>query len=275
VAVYEVIGLYKGRVIFRQHIPKKHKCFGIKLYKLCEENGYTYDTKIQVGKKTQRRVQDLAITHVTVTRKLQGCGHKLYTDNFFSPPQLVQDLAIKNIYCCGTVRPSRTGMPQDLGPKKMTLKRGKIHVRTRGHLTAILWRDKRNIYMLTNIQNDPTEGNFCDSNWKAIKLQIVADYSRHRCFADKGDRIANSYSICRQTLKWTKTLFFHLLNLAILNSYIHLSSCGRKKISHRDFRFTLVRNMLVQAGYEQTIPRPLAGQPSTASEINKLEGSGS
>jgi hypothetical protein len=87
-------------------------------------------------------------------------------------------------------------MPQDLGQKKMKLKRGKIHVRTSGHLTAILWTDKRDIYILTNIHNDLTERNFCGSNRKAIKPQIVADYSHHRGFVDKGDRIANSYSMC-------------------------------------------------------------------------------
>jgi hypothetical protein len=74
----------------------------------------------------------------------------------FSSPQLFKDLTMKNIYCCGTVRSNRTGMPQDLDPKKMKLKRGKIHVRTRGHLTAMLWRDKQDIYMSANIHNAST-----------------------------------------------------------------------------------------------------------------------
>jgi hypothetical protein len=56
VAVYEVIGLYKGRVVFRQYIPKKHKNFFIKIYKQCEETSYTYDLKIHMGKETQRKV---------------------------------------------------------------------------------------------------------------------------------------------------------------------------------------------------------------------------
>jgi hypothetical protein len=93
-------------------------------------------------------------------------------------------------------------MPHDLGPKKIKLKRGKIHVRTRGHLTAILWRDKRDMYMSTNIHNNSTEGNFCDSNRKAIKLQLVVGFSHQRGFVGKGDRIANSCSICHGTLKW-------------------------------------------------------------------------
>jgi hypothetical protein len=37
--VDEVIVKFQGRVIFRQYIPKKRKCFGIKIYKLCDESG--------------------------------------------------------------------------------------------------------------------------------------------------------------------------------------------------------------------------------------------
>ena len=35
----EVIVLYKERVIFQQYIPKKHKRFGIKIYKLRDKTG--------------------------------------------------------------------------------------------------------------------------------------------------------------------------------------------------------------------------------------------
>jgi hypothetical protein len=80
------------------------------------------------------------------------------------------------------------GMPQDLGPKKMKLKRD--------NMTAILWRDKHDIYVLTSIHNAPAGGNFCDVNGKAIKPQTVADYFRHMGYVDKGDRMVNSYSIC-------------------------------------------------------------------------------
>jgi len=40
-AVDKVIVKFKNRVIFRQYNPKKIKCFGIKIYKLCDESGYT------------------------------------------------------------------------------------------------------------------------------------------------------------------------------------------------------------------------------------------
>ena len=87
--------------------------------------------------------------------------------------------------------------------------------------------------MLTNIHDPPSEGNFWDEHGNAIKPAIVADYNRHMGYVDKADRMANSYTASRRTWKWTKKLFFHLLDIAVLNSYILLSTCGGKKISHR------------------------------------------
>ena len=101
-AVDEVIVKFKGRVIFRQCIPKKHKRFGIKIY----NTGYTYDMTVYLGRDRQRTAQHLTATHVTVselTKQIQGRGHKLYMDNYFSSPNLFDDLAMKQIYCCDAV----------------------------------------------------------------------------------------------------------------------------------------------------------------------------
>jgi hypothetical protein len=118
--------------------------------------------------------------------------------------------------------------------------------------------------ILTNIHDPPWEGNFFDEHGNAIKPVIVADYNRHMGYVDKGDRMASIYTASRRTWKWTKKFFFHLLDLAVLNSYILLSSCGGKKISHRDFQLALVRVMLARAGYERRPLRPV-GRPALAS----------
>jgi len=126
-------------------------------------------------------------------------------------------------------------MLKDLRPKTQRPKRGDIRVRTRGDLSAVVWKDKSDVRLLTNIHDPPREGNYCDEHGNAIKPTIVADYNRHMGYVDNTDRMANSYTASRRTWKWIKKLFFHLLDLAIVNSYILLSSCGGKKISHRDF----------------------------------------
>ena len=44
--------------------------------------------------------------------------------NYFSSPDLFDDLAMKQISCCDTVRPNRKGMPQDLGPQESDIPTG-------------------------------------------------------------------------------------------------------------------------------------------------------
>ncbi|PNF43126.1 hypothetical protein B7P43_G18025 [Cryptotermes secundus] len=272
-AVDEIIVKFKGRVIFKQYIPKKHKRFGIKIFKICDAAGYTYDMKVYLGKDRTRADRDVTATHATVRdlcRRIEGVGHKLYMDNFFSSPDLFDELMTKKITCCGTVRPNRKGLPDDFRRRQFRLRKGDIRVRVRQNMTALVWKDKRDVYMLTNMHSPPAEGNFCGEHGNATKPAVVADYNKHMGYVDKADRMANSYGICRRTWKWTNKLFFHLLDLTILNSYILLSSCGAK-LSHRDFRLALVRNMLELAGRGPPRPqRPRGRPPAVRSEPSRI-----
>lgn len=83
-----------------------------------------------------------------------------------------------------------------------------------GVLTAVIWKDKRDVCILTNVHYPKAKGNVCDEHGRrAHKHAIVDDYN------DKEDRTANSSSINWKTWKCTNKLFFHLLNLRALNSY--------------------------------------------------------
>jgi hypothetical protein len=57
-----------------------------------------YDMDVYLGKDRQRMALQLTATHPTVTnmtRRVEGVGHKLYTDNFSSSTDLFDDLAQK------------------------------------------------------------------------------------------------------------------------------------------------------------------------------------
>jgi hypothetical protein len=70
-AVDEVIVLCKGRVVFRQYIPKKHKRFGIRIYKLCDSVSYTYDTSVYLGKQRKHATAQITATHGTVLQVIR------------------------------------------------------------------------------------------------------------------------------------------------------------------------------------------------------------
>jgi hypothetical protein len=98
-------------------------------------------------------------------------------------------------------------MPTELGPK-LKLKRGNIQTKVRGDLNASLWKDKRDVLMLTNMHPAPKEGNYCDEYGNVIRPKIIEDYNQHMGYTDKRDRMANSDSISQRTFKWTEKLFF-------------------------------------------------------------------
>jgi len=126
--------------------------------------------------------------------------------------------------------------------------------------------------MLTNMDPPPAEGSFCDDRNRPVKPHIMEWYNRHMGFVSISDCIANSYSMSQRNFKLTTKLFFHLLDLTVLNSWILLSS-GGAQYTHRDFRHLLVRNLTEEAGKSQDRPTPsLVGRPSaTVANIVWLE----
>jgi hypothetical protein len=71
-------------------------------------------------------------------------------------------------------------------------------------VTAMLWRDKHGTYILINMHITPTNCNFYEDFGNAIKPSIIQD----------------------------KKLFFHLLGMKILNSFLLLTSCDAR-MTHR------------------------------------------
>jgi hypothetical protein len=77
----------------------------------------------------------------------------------------------------------------------------------------------------------------------------------------------NIYSISRQSWKWTKNLFLHLLDLTIPKQFVLLASCGAK-VAHRDFRLTFIKDLIQEAGRFPWIQTAFSGRPTPS--IGKL-----
>jgi len=75
-AVHEFTVLFKDKVIFERYIPKKHKRFGIKVYKRCDCNGYKYDMRMHLGKYRQCETGTVTVAHAAVTG-IANIRHKL------------------------------------------------------------------------------------------------------------------------------------------------------------------------------------------------------
>lgn len=52
IAVDESMIPFRGRLKFRQYIPSKRHKYGVKLFKVCDVNGFTYKIIIYEGKQS-------------------------------------------------------------------------------------------------------------------------------------------------------------------------------------------------------------------------------
>ncbi len=90
----------------------------------------------------------------------QGKGHLLFMDNLYTLFDLVYDLKIKGTFSVGTIRSTRKNFPEDLKVDKTgtnVLAIGNLRFATFEDLTAVLWRDRHDIYVLSSLHNRSVE----------------------------------------------------------------------------------------------------------------------
>ncbi|XP_047143975.2 piggyBac transposable element-derived protein 4-like [Hydra vulgaris] len=94
---------FRGRLRFRMYIPSKRHKYGIKIFKLCSNNGYTYNLSIYAGKEDQPRYGSVAERVVLkLMENLLGHGRILYTDNWYTSMNLAKSLLENKTNLVGT-----------------------------------------------------------------------------------------------------------------------------------------------------------------------------
>lgn len=139
-----------------QYLPKKLVKFGIKVFVNSEsKTGYVLTFQIYTGKVTSAAPE--SVGHCVVLDLLGpylGKGHWLFIDNYYTSPELLLDLLAKNTYATGIVRQNRVNFPEVLkSENNKNLDIGTYHFATSRSLTAVLWRDRKDVTMLSTAHN--------------------------------------------------------------------------------------------------------------------------
>ncbi|XP_055877291.1 piggyBac transposable element-derived protein 4-like [Biomphalaria glabrata] len=222
----------KGKYAFRQYIRDKPTKWGMKLWILADSlSGYTYDFDIYLGKQDNGPFGLAYGVVMKLTKSISRQGYRLFFDNFYTSVQLLKDLWFIGIGACGTVLRTRKGFPnaiKDVKNFEKKSKRGDMRWIRDGQLLTVQWRDNKTISLMSTIHdaNDSvtakrrtkTNGQF--ENLTVNQPTIVHDYNKYMGGVDKSDQLINKYNVLRKTNKYWKTIFFHMLDIARVNSYI-------------------------------------------------------
>ncbi|CAB3229490.1 unnamed protein product [Arctia plantaginis] len=141
---------WRGRLIFRQYLKNKSHKYGVKLYKLCTPERYTFKTIVYTGKEgNSREVNHGKNLVMKLIEGLENEGRVLVADNFYSSLDLVEELLEKKTFYCGTLRSNRRGLPKQFMSKK--LKKGEVEgIMLPSGVKVIKWHDKRQVSMITS-----------------------------------------------------------------------------------------------------------------------------
>ena len=115
VTIDEAMIPFKGRLTFKQYMKNKPTKWGIKVFVLSDAtNGYVYRTQIYTGKNLESTIKAGLSSRVLLELMTDLDRHQLYTDNYYTGPEVYLTLYDKGINCCGTVRTNRQGFPGEL-----------------------------------------------------------------------------------------------------------------------------------------------------------------
>ena len=116
---------FKGWLAFLQYMPKKPQKWGMKAWVLADSsNGYVWNWKLYTGKEDDTPVSPFGLAHRVVLElldddRLRSKGYRIFTDNFYSSPDLFKDLQKEGFEACGTLHSNRKGIPEDMKSTKV------------------------------------------------------------------------------------------------------------------------------------------------------------
>ncbi|XP_046666721.1 piggyBac transposable element-derived protein 4-like [Homalodisca vitripennis] len=251
IVIDETMVPWRGRLHFRQYNPNKTHKYGIKVYKLCSGEAYTYNCKIYAGTNditgNEGHAQKIILL---LASDLLLQGRTIFADNFYNSVPLAEFLLHKRTYLCGTLRADRVNNPKEL--VKKNIKRGEVSaLQNERGVKVILWKDKRRVLMISTRAED--QGILKDTGRKnskgqpILKPSAVLAYNGAKKGVDVSDQLSSYYTPLRKTIRWyMKVAFELLLGTCVVNSLV-VYNHGKPKKDHMDmlgFRLALISKMI-------------------------------
>lgn len=113
---------------------------------------------------------------------------------------------------------------------------------------ALAWLDKRPVLMLSTYHDASivtTERRAKNGDRVAVpKPVVIIDCTSHMGAVDRADYLCISYGFARKSIKWWRKMFFWLLEVSAVNSYIlhnlNQATMNERPTTHLKFRKQLI-----------------------------------
>ncbi|VDI26898.1 Hypothetical predicted protein [Mytilus galloprovincialis] len=229
----------------RQFIRDKPIRFGIKLWVLADAlSGYTYAFYVYLGKKRTvicQKSKGLAYNVVMeLGKNIFQQGYRIYTDSFYTTQHLADDLLTKRTFLIGAVRRTSSAMPKqfkDIEQFEKCSARGDFRWHRANCFAYVQWRDCKTVTVISPIHRG-SDVSYCHrtvnerkgfKKKKVVQPSVIHDYNTNMGGVDKSNQMLNKYPCyIKSKFHWWKVIFFHCIDIMIVNSFIILTEFNQK-----------------------------------------------
>jgi len=272
-SVDETMVGFRGRFGPKQYMPDKPTKYGIKAFTLAEsEHGYVLDILVYTGSDTLASANPDYSTlpqPARVVLHLLGDysekGHRVFTDRYYTSIPLALTLKEHSTGFTGTSMKNRVGLPDEIREKNFRLRDDEVKAYRADDLLVVGWRAAKKKKPVIMVSTECSAASIDVQSRATKKLSskplVVHEYNFSMNGVDKADQYTVYYSFIRRSKKWWRKLFFWLLEVAVVNSYILYRICTpRPALTHLQYRRNLVEVLATQH-IRNAPPRPLVGRP--------------
>lgn len=254
VCIDESMVPFRGRLSFLQYIPGKRHKYGVKIFKLCSEGGYTYNTKIYAGKQVRPTDQPVATQVVMeLMQPILNTGTTLVTDNYYTSVSLAHQLNDNQTHLIGTLRQNRKYNPKRVFDKKLT--RGEMTAQQSNTKVIVgKWLDKRDVAFLTT-KSCPEITEVQTRTGVKNKPSTIVEYNSVKSYIDVSDQISSYSNPVRRSVKWYRKVGIELLTgTSVVNALKLHNLALNQRMDITTFRERLVEDLC--KGPENTVATP-------------------
>ena len=239
------ITLYRGRLLFRQYTSSNRRCFGIKVFVICDSDSeYILDALFYPGTDGDMESSDpIGFSGAAVKEFVDryfGENHFLYSERFNPPPALTKYLREHDTGSCGSVKVNDKHWPKTDGDKQ-----SRLNIDRSSKMLAIRWLENRpmntNIGQAGNVGDSHKAG----SSNKGKKAAVKDDSDGFNMkVADESAMQVGDVECVRKCLKWHKKIFLLLFDITMMNAYKLFLLRSGKHPSLRAFSKKVIEQLL-------------------------------
>lgn len=258
----EMLVGFRGRCSFRVYMKSKPNKYGLKIICLCDAkthyllNAFVYTGKSDNLQPNPRKLSVPTLSVLELIEPVKYSNRNITADNWFTSIELIEELRKNQLTYVGTVRKNKREIPQYVLPNKKTDPGTSTFVFTSATtLVSYVPKQNRYVLLLSSMHHDDKVDE--ESN----KPDMILYYNSTKAGVDALDQKCANYNTGRRTRRWPCAIWYAVMNIASVNSFILFQNGTESSMRRRNFIIhlgqTLIEPQMRRRLLETRLPREL------------------